>query len=85
MQTIYTNLEKFESWVKETVKNYFDNIQDYLDELEESYMCNGTANYELKGFETKSGNPECYYYDVIDTFEDDDEENGEWISREFIF
>lgn len=74
----FTNLEAFESWVKETVKNYYDNIQDYLDELERGY--DGTPHYELKGYETKSGNPECYYYDVLDTFDGD-----EFISREFIF
>lgn len=85
MNTIYTNLEAFEEWVKKTVKNYYDNIQDYLDELEEGYSATGNAEYELKGYETKSGNPDTYRYEVVDTFEDDDEENGEWISREFIF
>lgn len=85
MNTTYTNLDKFETWLKATLKDYNGNLNAYLDNLEEDYSANGFAEYELKGYETKSGNPDTYRYEVVDTFEDDDEENGEWISREFIF
>lgn len=85
MNTIYTNLDRFEAWLKAALKDYNGNLNAYLEDLEEHYSATGNAEYELKSYETKSGNPDTYRYEVVDTFEDDDEENGEWISREYIF
>jgi hypothetical protein len=81
MNTTYTNLDRFESWLKATLKDYNGNLDAYLEDLEEDYATNGTAHYELNGYETKSGNPDTYFYEVEDNFD----ENGEWISREYIF
>lgn len=60
----FKNVEKFEKWIKENVKKYYDNIDVYLDEVIQQHCSNGSNCYELSRIETKSGNSECYYYDV---------------------
>lgn len=80
----FKNVERFEEWVKETVKKYLDNIEDYLDDLDRSACAQGVderGSYEISGFFTKSGNPECYTYEVEIDF---DEENEELISKVYI-
>jgi hypothetical protein len=75
----FKNVSAFASWVKKTVKSYYSNIEDYLDELDKQYMTSGFASYEIKGRETKSGLPETYRYEVNDIFEDE-----EYIGREYV-
>ena len=73
----YKNLKKFEAWLNETAKRPCD-LDETLKELEAQYAASGAANYELRSCETKSGNPECYYYRV----EEPVDEGGEPI---FVF
>ena len=82
-ETAYTkfcHIERFKAWIKETAKVYLDNIENYLDELEEKYMSNGTTNYELQSYETKAGRPARYFYKVEDIFDGD-----EFVGRIFTF
>lgn len=65
----YNNIEKFEAWVKETVKDYYENIEVYLEELEDDYSVTGTPCYEIGSTFTKSHRPECYSYEVEDLFD----------------
>lgn len=69
----FKNVEKFESWIKATVKNYRGNINPYLHEVETQYHETASHSYELSSSETKSGNPESYYFDVeiVEVEEDD--------------
>lgn len=60
----FKNVEKFEKWIKENVKKYYDSIDVYLDEVEQQHCSTGSNCYELSRFETSSGNTECYYYKV---------------------
>lgn len=66
--TKFTNLEKFEAWVKAVMKSEYYDLDAVLEELEESYGCNASAHYEMGSSFTKSRKPEVYYFDVIDTF-----------------
>lgn len=63
---MYKNLESFVEWLKEVAKAEVDEtyIKETLEELENQYNNNGCEFYELSGFETKSGNPETYSYNV---------------------
>lgn len=69
----FKNVEKFEKWVKATVKNYYENIDVYLDEVKSQYNETASQSYELSRYETKSGNPELYYFDVQIVEVNDDE------------
>lgn len=69
----FKNVEQFENWVNETVKNYYDNIDVYLDDLKSQYDDTAVQSYELSRYETKSGNPELYDFDVKIVEVDDDE------------
>lgn len=81
----YKNVEKFEAWLKETLKTYSGNLDYYLDDLDSHYCSTGgSGSYEISPYLTKSGHPECYYFDVVDAYEDDSED-AEWIGREYIF
>ena len=69
----FKNVEKFEKWLNATVKNYYDNIDVYLDDVKTQYGATAVQSYELSGYETKSGNPELYDFNVQIVEVDDDE------------
>lgn len=69
----FVNVEKFENWVKETVKEYNGNLDCYLQDVESQYCSSGCSSYELSHFETKSKNPELYDFNVEIIEIDDDE------------
>lgn len=80
----YRNLENFESWLKNILNDKcldLFNLNVYLNDLDEQYSSNGFSSYELNHRYTKSGNPECFDYEVEDVFDDD----GEFIERVYIF
>ena len=66
----YNNLEKFEKWLDEVMPGPYD-FDAVLNDIETQYGNTAAEHYELSRFETKSGKPECYYYDVSITFDDD--------------
>ena len=75
----YYNLDKFESWLKSTLKapycndDYF-NLNIYLEMLEYSRMTNGSPQFELDHLSTKSKHPEVFDYEhTYITTEDYDE------------
>ena len=70
----FKNIEKFEAWLNEVAKRPLD-LRAVLEEVRQQYFASG-PEYELRGFFTKSGNPECYNYDVEETF-DEETDNGE--------
>lgn len=80
----YRNLENFEIWLKNILNDKcldLFNLNVYLNDLDEQYSSNGFSSYEVNSQYTKSGNPECYDYEVEDVFDDD----GEFIERVYIF
>lgn len=60
----YKNLENLKAWLDSIMKVKPYDMEAVLDELTTQYGNNGTADYEVAGWETISGNPECYSYDV---------------------
>ena len=68
----FKNVEKFERWLKETVKNYYGLFYVYLDDVKTQYYETALESYELSGRETKSGNPELYDFDAQIVEVDDD-------------
>ena len=91
----FTNLEKFEAWVKAVMKSEYYDLDAILDELENGYGCSAFPEYEMGSSFTKSGKPELYYYEVKDTFyldgveisqdEVDDGAEPDEYDREYIF
>lgn len=75
--TEFKNIEKFENWLKSVLKDYTgdtdaDEIDAWLEDVEHQYGETAAKHYEICGVCTKSGNSECYYYDVeIDKPEED--------------
>lgn len=74
---MYKNLEKFVEWLKKVAKTEVTEtyIKETLKELDEQYGNTGMEQFELSKFETKSGNPETYSYNL--EYEEDD--NGDVI------
>lgn len=71
---MYKNLEKFVEWLKKVTKsevteNY---IKETLKELDDQYCNTAMKEFELSKFETKSGNPETYSYNL-----EYEEDNGD--------
>jgi hypothetical protein len=64
--TVFKNLERFKRWYKQNYKGNFENLNwdAVLDEVVEQHFTKGDADYEMSGFDTKSGNPEVYCYDI---------------------
>ena len=60
----FKNVEKFENWLKTTCRKYSGNLDAYLDDVERQYSASGAAEYELRGFETATGKPALYWFDV---------------------
>ena len=67
---VFKNLERFKRWYKQNYKGNFKNLNwdAVLDEVVEQLRTKGDADYELGMFETKSGNPEVYYYTIKDVY-----------------
>lgn len=72
---MYKNLDRFIEWLEKVAKAEVDEtyINETLKELDKQYCNTGMCVYELSGFETKSGNPETYGYDV--EYEEDEDGN----------
>ncbi len=66
MNAIFKNVERFKEWYKQNYKGDFEglNWDAVLDEVVEQHFTKGDADYEMSGFDTKSGNPEVYDYDI---------------------
>ena len=61
----------FKAWLEETLKDdgkgsiwSTHDLQAYCDDLEMAYSEIGQPRYELRGYETKSGHPEEYTYEI---------------------
>ena len=63
---MYKNLERFVEWLKEVAKAEVDEtyIKATLEEVDRQWSNTGCEFYELSSFETKSGNPETYSYNI---------------------
>lgn len=72
---MYKNLEKFVEWLKKVAKAEVTEtyIKETLKELDDQYCNTGFEEYELSKFETKSGNPETYSYNL----EYEENDNGD--------
>ena len=72
---MYKNLERFVEWLKEVSKAEVDEtyIKETLKEVDNQYCNKGCEFFELSRFETKSGNPETYSYDIEYVETEDDE------------
>ncbi|MEG2429322.1 MAG: hypothetical protein RSA99_02970 [Oscillospiraceae bacterium] len=77
MDTIFTEkfLNNFREFLEENFKEKYQcfDFDACLKELEEIESETANGNYELKGYETKSGNPECFGYVVSNKFFDDNQ------------
>lgn len=72
----FKNVDKFERWLKENLKNSesFD-LDAYIEDVTRCYETSGTVGlntYELKSYETKSGNSKLYYYEASEIYYNDD-------------
>ncbi len=92
----YENLENLINWLSAHSKIFSrDNLNAWLDDLENQYASSGSATYELPSRETFSGHPECYRFKVVDKFfcdgrelTEDEVDNGEdWddVKRIYVF
>ena len=59
----FRNIDKFEKWLKEVLKNDDFDINLYLGKVENE-SDNGYEDVEIGRLYTKSGNPEIYNFDV---------------------
>lgn len=75
-----TNIEKLNAFLDDNFKMEYD-FNEVLKDIERDEAQTGSKFYELKGWETKSGNPEIIYYDVVTRYLVD----GEWISEQEYF
>lgn len=58
------NIENFKNWLDKNLKSECYNFEACLDELETRYCATSNKWYELSKFETKSGLPEIFTYNV---------------------
>lgn len=65
--TVFKNLERFKRWYKQNYKGNFKHLNwdAVLDEVVEDHRTTGDAYYEMSSFDSKSGNPEGYDYDIV--------------------
>lgn len=63
---MYKNLENFVKWLKKVAKAEVTEtyIKETLKELDDQYGNTAMEQFELSKFETKSGNPETYSYNI---------------------
>lgn len=99
----FQNVHKFEKWLLDNLRyeakkileiNTKETLMSYLSDLVLCYHTNGSTSYELGVHATKSGQPECYHYDVISDgyviengkrrLAEEDEEPDYW-NETFIF
>ncbi len=65
------NTTALKSWLDQNMKRPYD-LDAVLADVKTQYGNSGNPSYELRGYETKSGNPEVYSYSVDIDAEDDD-------------
>lgn len=65
-------IKKFKEFLVENVKTKEYSFEAYLEELDKQHGASGSNEYELSNFESKSGNPELFSYDVEYIATDDD-------------
>ncbi len=70
----FKNIEKFETWLKENLKASHFYLDLFLKDVEEKSEGSERESYELNGYETKSGNPCEYYYNVENIYFKDGKE-----------
>ena len=69
---MFKNIEKFEAFVNENCKYEVYSLEAYLDDVWSQYSANAAHTYEMSQYETKSGRPELYYFDVEEVQLNDD-------------
>lgn len=74
----YENAERFLEWYEENSSAAFFSEEDVLADVERQYMETGKPQYEMASYETKSGNPELYNYEVEEQV---DKELDVWHTR----
>lgn len=70
----FKNIEIFEKFIEKNLKTACYDIQAFFEELVRHAEETGSNSYELCSCETKSGLPECIYFDRVDKFFLDAEE-----------
>lgn len=70
----FINLENFRKFLDENMKVDYYNFEACLDELVTRNGETGSCTYELGLAFTKSGKPECFYYETEEHFFIDGEE-----------
>lgn len=86
----FENKEKFREWLEQNLKADCFDFDVFLDDLDYKYSETASLDYELKSYETKTGQAACYSFEVKDLFYLDGEvvEEGEDyddFERIFIF
>ena len=69
----FKNIDNFESWLTDNMKFGVIDLNAALEDVLKQYAETGSNNYELASFETQSGNPECYNYDVEESYNEEDD------------
>lgn len=65
----FENTAHFVKWLDEIINTDYD-LSAVLDDVEYQYSTTGALHYEASPYLTISGNPELYYFDVIETYDD---------------
>ena len=68
---MYKNTTALKSWLEQHMKRPYD-LDAVLADVKSQYGNCGSPVYELRGYETKSGNPDTYSYNVVIDAGDDD-------------
>ncbi len=69
----FKNADNFMRWLTANVKTEQFEPEEYLKDLDKQYGETGMACYELRSYETKSGNPETISFDVEEIHNETDD------------
>lgn len=73
----FKNVNNFKVWLDKNLKTpygYYD-LNACLEDVWQQHCTNGSTDYELSQYETNSGCPECYDYEIEEIY---DEEYDTW-------
>lgn len=72
----FKNVEKFDNWLKSILKAEDFDLMAFLEDVDKQYGNTGSTYYEVGRFNTKSGNPECYSFDIEQIHNEDEDTWG---------
>lgn len=69
----YKNLDKFKQWIEKNLKMPYGcyDLDACLKEVWMQHCSGGSTNYELSPYETNSGYPECYDYEIEEIYDEE--------------